>query len=63
MKECRRRVDVFEPTQVITSVKNVENFRTIANLGPLPKDKSLWPSNYRLEADVTPELATTKASY
>ena len=35
----------------------------MSNLGPLLKAESHWPSNYRPEADVTPELALTKVSY
>ena len=44
-------------------VKNLEDHRARANLGLLLKAKLPWPSNYRLEADVTPELSPTKASY
>ena len=44
-------------------VKNVEEYRSRANLGPLPKAKSTEYSNYRPEADVTPELTSTKLSY
>ena len=54
----------FSSSQYVqAAVKNVEDYRTRANLGPLLKAKSPWPSNYRPEADVTPELASTKVSY
>ena len=54
----------FSSSQLVQAfVKNVENYRTKANLGPLPKAKSPWPSDYRVEDDFTPELASTMASY
>ena len=43
-------------------MKNVEVIKR-RGLGPLPNVKSLWPSNYHLEADVSPELLLTQASY
>ena len=54
----------FSSSQYVqTALKNVEDYRTRANLGPLLKAKSPWPSNYRPEADVILELSPTKASY
>ena len=54
----------FSSSQYVqAAVKNVEDYRTTNNLGPLLKAKPPWPSNYRPEADVTPELTPTKASY
>ena len=47
---------------VQAAVKNVECYWARANIGPLFKAKSPWPSNCLPEADVTPELAPTKAS-
>ena len=48
---------------VQVAVKNVDDYQAIANLGSPLKAKSPLPSNYRPEADVTPELVSTKASY
>ena len=44
-------------------VKNREDYRKRSNIGPLPKAKPPWLSDYRLESDVTPELDSTKTSY
>ena len=43
------------------ATKNVECYRSRVDLGPLSKSKSTWPSNYRIEADVTPEISPLKA--
>ena len=48
---------------VQNAVKNVEDYRSKCGLGPLPRVQSPWPSNYRLEADVTSELTLIQASY
>ena len=54
----------FSSSQHVQSaVKNVEEYRKRSNLGPLLKSKPPKSSTYRLEADVTSELAPTKASY
>ena len=44
-------------------MKNVEDYRRKNGLGPLHKSKSPWPSNYRPETDITPELEPKQASY
>ena len=44
-------------------VKNVEDYRSKCGLVPLPRVKSPWPSNYRPEVDVTPELTSIQALY
>ena len=48
---------------VQNAVKNVEEYRHKQGLGPLHKTKSPWPSNYRPEMDITPELTPQQASY
>ena len=54
----------FSSSQYVqAAVKNVEDYRTRANLGPLPKTKSPWPTNYRPESDITSELGPKEASY
>ena len=54
----------FSSSQCVqAAVKNVEDYRMRANLGPLPKTKSPWPTNYRPESDITSELGPRKASY
>ena len=54
----------FSSSQYVqNAVKNVEGYREKIGLGPLPKVKSPWPSNYRPEADVSPELSSTQSSY
>ena len=58
--KCQR----FSLSQYVqAAVKNVENYQTINNLGPLLKTKSLQPSNYCLEANATPELTPIQVSY
>ena len=42
--------------------KNAEEY-LLSNLGLLLKAKSIWPSNYHSEADVTYELTLTKESH
>ena len=44
-------------------VKNREDYRKRSNIGPLPKAKPPWPSDYRLESDITPELTSTMVYY
>ena len=46
-----------------SAVKNVEDYRQKHGLGPLHKAKAPWPSNYRPEMDITPELEPQQASY
>ena len=54
----------FSSSQYVqAAVKNVEDYRAQANLGPLPKATSPWPTNYRPKSDVTTELVPRKASY
>ena len=54
----------FSSSQYVqAAVKNVEDHRARANLGPLLKVKSPWPTNYRPESDITAELVPRKASY
>jgi len=54
----------FSSSQYVqAAVKNVEDYRKRADLGPLLKTKSPWPTNYRPESDITPELTPKKASY
>ena len=48
---------------VQNAVKNVEEYRRIAGLGPLLRVKSPWPANYRPETDLTAELSPKQASY
>ena len=54
----------FSSSQYVqAAVKNVEDYRTRANLGPFLKTKSPWPTNYRPESDITSELGPKEASY
>ena len=54
----------FSSSQYVqNAVKNVEDYRLKNGLGPLPKVKSPWPRDYRPEADISPELSSTEASY
>ena len=46
-----------------SAVKNVEEYIAKNGLDPLHKCKSPWPSNYRPESDISPELPHHKASY
>ena len=45
------------------AIKNVDIYLQKAGEKPLAKCKSPWPSNYRPEIDVTPELTPAQASY
>ena len=47
---------------VQATAKNTEDYRERANLGPLHKAKSACPSNWFTEDDISPELASAKAS-
>ena len=54
----------FSSSQYVQSAcKNVDDHRVKNGLRPLPACKSPWPSNYRPEADVTPDLDSMDASY
>ena len=54
----------FSSSQCVqAAVKNAEDYRARANLGPFFKAKSSCPSNYRQEANVTPGITPTNASY
>jgi hypothetical protein len=54
----------FSSSQYVqNAVKNVESYLLKQGEKPLPKSKSPWPSNYRPEIDVTPELSSVYASY
>ena len=48
---------------VQNAVKNVDDYRYKHGLAPLHKSKAPWPTNYRPETDVTPELEPQQASY
>ena len=48
---------------VQAAAKNVEDYRTRANLGKLLNTKSLWPSDYLPKANFSSKLTQTKASY
>ena len=48
---------------VQNAVKNVDDYRYKHGLAPLQKSKAPWPTNYRPETDVTPELEPQQASY
>ena len=49
----------FSSSQYVqNAVKNVEDYRSKCGLDLLPRVKSLWSSNYRPEADVTPDNVT-----
>ena len=62
--ENGRKCWSFSSSQYVqNAVKNVEEYRDRIGLKPLKKTKSPWPSNYRPEADVTPELSSVQASY
>ena len=59
-KECWS----FSSSQYVqNAVKNIEDYQERIGLVPLPKVKSPWPSNYRPEPNVSPELLSTQASY
>ena len=54
----------FNSSQCVrAAVKNVEDYRLRSDIGPLLKAKSPCSYDYRPEADVSPELTSTKASY
>ena len=51
----------FSSSQCVqAATKNVEECRYRADIGPLSKAKSPWPSNYHPDADDTPELILLK---
>ena len=54
----------FSSSQYIqNAVSNVEDYLLKQGEKTLPRTKSPWPSNYRPEIDVSPELTPSKASY
>ena len=54
----------FSSSQYIqNSIQNVEDYLLKQGEKGLPRAKSPWPSNYRPEIDVSPELSPNKASY
>ena len=54
----------FSSSQYIqNAVHNVEEYLLKQGEKGLPRAKSPWPSNYRPEIDVSPELSPPKASY
>ena len=53
----------FSSSQYVqNAVANVESYLQLKG-EKLPKTKSPWPSSYRPEIDVTPELGSTEAAY
>ena len=55
----------FSSSQYVQAAcKNVDEYRARVGLRPLPTPtKAPWPSNYHPEADISPELSPSKASY
>ena len=51
----------FSSSQYVqNAVKNVEEYRERLGMKSLKKAKSSWPSSYRPEADISPELSSAK---
>ena len=54
----------FSSSQYIqNAVNNVEDYLLKQGEKGLPSAKSPWPSNYRPEIDISPDLSPAKASY
>ena len=60
LENCVKCWSFSSSQQVQTSAKKVKDYHHRANVGPMPKDKQLWPRNYCPEEDVTPELTLLK---
>ena len=61
--ENGRKCWSFSSSQYVqNAVKNVEEYRDRVGLKLLKKAKSPWPSNYRPEINIPPELTSTQAA-